>query len=31
MIAFIRNVPGSIGYISGSAPRLDVKVIAYVP
>jgi ABC-type phosphate transport system substrate-binding protein len=37
MIAFIRNVPGSIGYINGSAPRpdvaprLDVKVIAYVP
>ncbi len=31
MIAFIRNVPGSIGYISGSAPPLDVKVLAYVP
>ena len=31
MIAFIRNVPGSIGYINESAPRLDVKVLAYVP
>jgi len=31
VIAFIRNVPGSIGYISESAPPLDVKVLAYVP
>jgi ABC-type phosphate transport system substrate-binding protein len=31
LIAFIRNVPGSIGYISGSAPPHDVKVLAYVP
>jgi ABC-type phosphate transport system substrate-binding protein len=31
MIAFVRNVPGAIGYISGSRPPLDVKVLAYVP
>ena len=31
VIAFIRNVPGAIGYISGSQPPPDVKVLAYVP
>lgn len=31
MIAFIRNVPGSLGYISGVTPPPDVKVLAYVP
>jgi ABC-type phosphate transport system substrate-binding protein len=32
MIAFVRNVPGAIGYISGSRPPPpDVKVLAYVP
>jgi ABC-type phosphate transport system substrate-binding protein len=31
MIAFIRNVPGSLGYFSGSVAPPDVKVLAYVP
>ena len=31
MIAFVRNVPGSIGYISGTEAPAAVKVLAYVP
>ena len=31
MIAFVRNVPGAIGYINGSQAPPDVKVLAYVP
>ncbi len=30
MVAFVRNVPGSIGYVSGSAPPIGVKVLANV-
>ncbi|HUJ96781.1 MAG TPA: hypothetical protein VLV85_00990 [Stellaceae bacterium] len=31
MLAFIRNVPGSIGYISASTAPAGVKVLAHVP
>ncbi len=31
MIAFIRNVPGSLGYVTGSTPPANVKLLAYVP
>ncbi len=31
MIAFIRNVPGSLGYVTGSTPPPNVKLLAYVP
>ncbi len=31
VIAFIRNVPGSIGYITGSIAPPEVKVLASVP
>jgi len=31
MVAFIQNVPGSIGYISASVAPPNVKILAYVP
>jgi len=31
VLAFIRNVPGSIGYISASIEPIDVKVLARLP
>lgn len=31
MLAFVQNVPGAIGYISGSTPPQNVKVLMYVP
>jgi ABC-type phosphate transport system substrate-binding protein len=31
MLAFVRKVPGSIGYISASTPAIGVKVLAHVP
>jgi ABC-type phosphate transport system substrate-binding protein len=31
VLAFIRNVPGSIGYISATVTPIDVKVLARVP
>jgi ABC-type phosphate transport system substrate-binding protein len=31
MLAFIQNVPGSIGYVSASVSLANVKVLAYVP
>jgi ABC-type phosphate transport system substrate-binding protein len=31
MLAFIQNVPGSIGYVSASVALANVKVLAYVP
>jgi ABC-type phosphate transport system substrate-binding protein len=31
VIAFIRNVPGSIGYIHGATAPAAVKIVAYVP
>lgn len=31
VLAFIRNVPGSIGYISASIAPIDVKVLARLP
>jgi ABC-type phosphate transport system substrate-binding protein len=31
VLAFIRNVPGSIGYISATVAPIDVKVLARVP
>jgi ABC-type phosphate transport system substrate-binding protein len=30
MVAFVRNVPGSIGYVRGSTPPIGVKVLANV-
>jgi ABC-type phosphate transport system substrate-binding protein len=31
VLAFIRNVPGSIGYISASVAPIDVKVLLRIP
>jgi ABC-type phosphate transport system substrate-binding protein len=31
MLAFIRKVPGAIGYVGGSIPPADVRVLARVP
>lgn len=31
MLAFVRNVPGAIGYINASTQPINVKVLAHVP